>query len=274
MSKKVGLKVGFITLAAGLLLAGCGAGGSNNEALSEDKVTVGVTSGPHQEIMEEVAKQAKKDGLKITVKNFDDYNTPNTALNDGDLDANSYQTQQFLDQQVKDKGYKIETVFSTVAFPLGIYSEKIKNLDEVKEGDKIGVPNDPTNEYRALKLLEEKGIIKLKNGVETKATKNDVAENPKNVDIVELEASQIPSQLGELACAAINTNFAMGEGLTIKDDAIAHEPLENNPYGNVFVVRTANKNDAVVKELKKYYQSDETAKFIEERFKGSVVPAF
>ncbi|GCF92993.1 lipoprotein [Enterococcus florum] len=265
---------GTVLIAGGLLLAACGGSNKKEAALDEDKVTIGVTSGPHQQILEEVAKQANEDGLTIEVKTFDDYNTPNTALNDGDLDGNSYQTLSFLEQQAKDKNYEIEQAFKTVVFPLGVYSEKLKSLDELKEGDKVGVPNDPTNEYRALKLLEEAGVLKLKDGVEVQATKNDVAENPKKIEIVELEASQIPQQLGELAAAAINTNFAFGAGLTINDDAVYHEPQENNPYFNVFAVRVANKNDKVIEKLREYYQSEETKQFIDETFKGSVVPAF
>ncbi|MFC4770648.1 MetQ/NlpA family ABC transporter substrate-binding protein [Enterococcus hermanniensis] len=268
-----GILLSVIALSVGGLLAGCG---SKSEAkpLDEKSVTIGVTSGPHQQIMEEVAKQAKKAGIDIKIKAFDDYNTPNTALNDGDLDGNSYQTLSFLKQQIADKDYKLESAFKTVAFPLGVYSKSIDNLSKLQNGDKVGVPNDPTNEYRALKLLEKAGVLKLKAGVEVKATKNDVGENPKNIEIVELEASQIPSQLGELSAAVINTNFAFGAGLTINEDAIYHEPLENNPNFNVFAVRTENKDDKIIKEIKKYYQSDETKKFIEDTFKGSVVPAF
>ncbi|MBF2482674.1 metal ABC transporter substrate-binding protein, partial [Listeria seeligeri] len=173
------------------------------------------TAGPHQQIAEEVQKLAKKDGLEIKIKTFDDYNTPNTALNDGDLDANNYQTIPFLEQQKKDKGYKLDVAFKTVAFPMGIYSNDIKDLKNLKKGDKIAVPNDPSNEYRGLKLFEDAGIIKLKDGVEEKATKKDIAENPLDLEIVELEASQIPAQLDEVAAAAINTNFAMGAGLSI-----------------------------------------------------------
>lgn len=268
-----GIVLSVALFAVSGLLAGCGSKGEA-KPLDQKKVTIGVTSGPHQEIMEEVAKQAKKDGIELTVKSFDDYNTPNTALNDGDLDGNSYQTLSFLEQQVKDKDYQISSAFKTVAFPLGVYSKKISNLSKLQSGDKVGVPNDPTNEFRALKLLEKAGVLKLKAGVEVKATKNDIAENPKNIEIVELEASQIPSQLEELSAAAINTNFAFGAGLTINDDAIYHEPLENNPNYNVFAVRTKNKDDKVIKEIEKYYHSAETKKFIEETFKGSVVPAF
>jgi D-methionine transport system substrate-binding protein len=264
MMKKLGkaILLGVAALTVSGVLAGCGSKGEA-KPLDEKKVTIGVTSGPHQEILEEVAKQAKKDGIEIDIKSFDDYNTPNTALNDGDLDGNSYQTLSFLEQQVKDKDYKIEQAFKTVAFPLGVYSKKISDLSKLQKGDKIGVPNDPTNEYRALKLLEKAGVLKLKDGVEVKATKNDVAENPKDIEIVELEASQIPSQLGELTAAAINTNFAFGAGLTINDDAIYHEPLKDNPNYNVFAVRTENKDDKIIKEIKKYYYSDETKKFIE-----------
>lgn len=267
-----GILLGLAALSISGVLAGCSKGEA--KPLDDKKITIGVTSGPHQEIIEEVAKQAEKDGIEIKVKSFDDYNTPNTALNDGDLDGNSYQTLSFLEQQVKDKDYKIESAFKTVAFPLGVYSKKISNLSKLQKGDKVGVPNDPTNEYRALKLLEEAGVLKLKEGVEVKATKNDIEVNPKGIEIVELEASQIPSQLGELTAAAINTNFAFGAGLTINDDAIYHESLKDNPNYNVFAIRTKNKDEKIIKEIKKYYQSEETKKFIEERFKGSVVPAF
>lgn len=263
-----------IGLAISLLfvLAACGSGSA--ETLSEKEITVGVTGGPHEQIMEEVARLAEKDGLKINLKVFNDYNTPNTALNDGQLDANSYQTMPFLKDQIKQKGYKISDVFKTVAFPMGVYSKQLKDLKDLKEGDKIAVPNDPANELRGLQLFESAGVIKLKEGLDVSATKRDVAENPKNLEIVEITASQIPQHLGDVAAAAINTNFAMGAGLTINDDAIFHEPLENNPYPNYFVVRTENKDDAVVKKLKKYYQSKEVEDFIAKTFGGSVVPGW
>ncbi|MBC1921570.1 MetQ/NlpA family ABC transporter substrate-binding protein [Listeria grayi] len=271
---KKSFKAILLVIAGAALLALAACGGNKDDALSTKKISIGVTGGPHQQIAEEVKKLAKKDGLDIAIKTFDDYNTPNTALNDGDIDTNNYQTIPFLDQQKKDKGYKLSIAFKTVAFPMGIYSKQIKDIKDLKKGDKIAVPNDPANEYRALKLFEKAGVIKLKKGVSQKATKNDVAENPLKLDIVELEASQLPSQLSEVRAAAINTNFAMGANLTINDDAIYHEPIKNNPYPNVFVVRTANKDDEVVKTLKKYYQSKELKAFIEKEFKGSVVPAF
>ena len=256
-------------LFAGTVLSGCGK--KDSKELSKKEITVGVTAGPHQQIMEEVAKQAKKDGLKIKIKSFTDYNTPNSALSSGDLDANSYQTIPFLKDQIKNKGYKFDQAFKTVAYPMGVYSKKIKSLKDLKDGDSIAVPNDASNETRGLQLFEKAGIIKLKKGVGQTATKKDVVSNPKHLKIIELEASQLPKQLGEVTAAAINTNFAMGAGLSINENAIFHEPLKNNPYPNVFVVQSGHKNDAVIKKIDKYYHSKQTAAFIKKEFKGSVV---
>lgn len=271
--KKVTKAIG-LTLVAASLLVSAACGKSEAQALDSKKITIGVTGGPHQQITEQVKKLAKKDGIDITVKVFNDYNTPNTALDQHDLDSNNYQTLPFLKQQVEDKNYKITDVFKTVAFPMGIYANSIKNVSDLKKGDKIAVPNDPSNEYRALKLFESAGVIKLKDGVKTTATKKDVSENKLDLQIVELEASQLPSQLDEVAAAAINTNFAMGAGLSINNDAIYHEKIKNNPYPNYFVVRTENKQDEIIDKLEKYYHSDTIRTYIEKEFKGSVVPAF
>lgn len=158
-----------VLLFAGTVLSGCGK--KDSKELSKKEITVGVTAGPHQQIMEEVAKQAKKDGLKIKIKSFTDYNTPNSALSSGDLDANSYQTIPFLKDQIKNKGYKFDQAFKTVAYPMGVYSKKIKSLKDLKDGDSIAVPNDASNETRGLQLFEKAGIIKLKKGVGQTATK-------------------------------------------------------------------------------------------------------
>ncbi|KHD85601.1 MetQ/NlpA family ABC transporter substrate-binding protein [Heyndrickxia ginsengihumi] len=265
----------FLSVAiAIILLFALSACGKNDKTLSTKEITVGVTGGPHEQIMREVAKLAKKDGLTIKLKVFNDYNTPNTALSEGSLDANSYQTLTFLNTQKKDKGYKITQVFKTVVFPMGVYSDKIKNLKDLKKGDSIAVPNDPANELRALKLFERAGVIKLKKGIGEYATKKDIVENKLNLKVEELNAESLPSQLDEVTAAAINTNFAMGAGLTINKDAIYHEPIKNNPYPNYFVVRTSNKNDEVVKKIEKYYHSDTIKKYIKKQFGGSVVPAW
>lgn len=254
------------------VLTACGS--SSSGALSTKTITVGVTGGPHQQVMEEVAQLAKKDGLTVHLKVFNDYNTPNTALNDKELDANSYQTMPFLKNQIQNKGYKITDAFKTVAFPMGIYSKSIKNLKNLKNGDKIAVPNDPANELRGLQLFEKAGVLKLKKGAGITSTKRDVISNPKHLQIIEMDAAQLPAQLNEVAASAINTNFAMGAGLTVLKDSIFHEPLVNNPYPNYFVVRTDNKNDKVVKQLEKYYHSPEVKAFIKKTFGGSVVPGW
>lgn len=258
----------LVILAISLTLAACGSG---SKVLDDKEVTVGVTGGPHEQIMKEVAKVAKKDGVTIKLKVFSDYNTPNTTLDQGELDANSFQTLPFLKNQIKSKDFKITEVFATVAFPLGIYSDSIKSIDDIKEGDKIAVPNDPANELRALQLFEEAGLIKLSDQAGENTTKKDIVENKLNLEIVELDSAQVSKHLGEVKAAAINTNFAMGAGLNIKDDAIYHEPLTDNPYPNYFAVRIENKDDAIVNKLKKYYHSDEVKAYIAKQFKGSVV---
>ena len=157
---------------------------------------------------------------------------------------------------------------------MGVYSKKIKDLKALKKGDSIAVPNDPSNELRALQLFEAAGVIKLKAGISQKATKADVVSNPLGLKIEELEASQLPTHLQDVAAAAINTNFAFDAGLTINQDAIYHEKTTNNPYPNYFVVQTKHRNDKVIKQIKKYYQSQTIKDYIAKKFKGSIVPAF
>jgi ABC-type metal ion transport system, periplasmic component/surface antigen len=268
------VKAFSVLLVLSLVFALSACGSSSSGALNTKEVTVGVTAGPHQQVMEEVARLAKKDGLTIHLKVFNDYNQPNIALNDKDLDANSYQTMPFLKNQIQNKGYKITDAFATVAFPMGIYSKSIKSLSNLKNGDKIAVPNDPANELRGLQLFEKAGVIKLKKGAGVTSTKRDVISNPKHLQIIELDAAQLPKQLDQVAAAAINTNFAMGAGLTVLKDSIFHEPLVHNPYPNYFVVRTANKNDKVVKQIQKYYHSADVKAFIQKTFGGSVVPGW
>ena len=275
------LKLGFsavVALSLVVILTACGTSQASSKSatdqLSDKTITVGVTAGPHELIMKQVAKLAQKDGLTIKLKQFTDYNSPNVALNDGDLGANSYQTLPFLKEQIKSKNFKITQVFKTVAFPMGVYSKKIKDLKALKKGDSIAVPNDPSNELRALQLFEAAGVIKLKAGISQKATKADVVSNPLGLKIEELEASQLPPHLQDVAAAAINTNFAFDAGLTINQDAIYHEKTTNNPYPNYFVVQTKHRNDKVIKQIKKYYQSQTIKDYIAKKFKGSIVPAF
>ena len=242
-------------------------------ASAADKIKIGVTGGPHAQVMEVVKKVAAKDGLDIQIVEFSDYVQPNAALAAGDLDANSYQHLPYLEAQVKDRGYKLVNVAYTVTFPMGIYSKKLKSLAQLKTGGSIAVPNDPTNEGRALLLLQKQGVIKLRADAGLKATPLDVVENPRKLKFVELDAAQIPRSLDDVDAAAINTNFAMQAGLVPQRDAIAVED-PHGPYANVLVVRAVDQNKPWVAKLVKAYQSDEVKQYINSQFKGSVIAAW
>ena len=242
--------------------------------LAQDKpIKVGVTAGPHAQIFEQVKKVAEKDGLKIQIVEFSDYVQPNAALAAGDLDANSYQHKPYLDQQIKDRGYKLVSVGYTVNYPIGLYSKKVKNLTDLKEGAKFGIPNDPTNGGRVLLVLQDKGLIKLRPEAGLKATPLDVIDNPKKLKFVELDAAQLARSLDDLDAAAINTNFALSAGLNPAKDAIAQESAKS-PYVNVIVVREQDKDKAWVAKLVKAYHSDEIRKYIQTEFKGAVLAGF
>ena len=250
------------------------AAGLTGAAVAQDKeIKIGVTAGPHGQIMEQVKKIAEKDGLKIKVIEFSDYVQPNAALQSGELDANSYQHKPYLDAQIKDRGYKFVVAADTVNFPIGIYSKKLKKIEDLKEGARFGLPNDPTNGGRVLLLLQANGLIKLKDNVGLKATPLDVVANPKKLKFVELDAAQLARSLDDLDAAAINTNFAISAGLSPKTDSIALESAKN-PYVNILVVREADKNQPWVGKLVKAYHSEEIRQFIDTQFKGSVAPGF
>ena len=247
---------------------------STGAALAQDKpIRIGATAGPHSQILEQVKKVAERDGLKIQIVEFTDYIQPNAALSTGDLDANSYQHKPFLDQQVKDRGYKITAVGYTVNFPIGIYSKKVKSLKDLKEGARFGLPNDPTNGGRALLVLQDQGLVKLKPGAGLKATPLDVVENPKKLKFVELEAAQLPRSLDDLDASAVNTNYAIPAGLHPSRDAIAQESAKS-PYVNLIAVREQDKDQPWVAKLVKAYQSEEVRKFVQVQFKGAVIPGF
>ena len=242
--------------------------------LAQDKpIKVGVTAGPHAQIFEQVKKVAARDGLKVEIIEFSDYVQPNAALAAGDLDANSYQHRPYLDQQVKDRGYKLVAVGSTVNFPIGIYSKKVKSLDELKSGARVGIPNDPTNGGRVLLLLQDKGLIKLRTEAGLRATPLDVVDNPRKIRFVEVDAAQLPRTLDDLDASAVNTNYAIPAGLNPKRDAISQEDAKN-PYVNLIAVREQDRDKAWVATLVKAYHSDEIRSFIDKEFQGTVVPGF
>ncbi|MFE3575271.1 MetQ/NlpA family ABC transporter substrate-binding protein [Lysinibacillus sp. NPDC059133] len=277
MKKKNKFLLGLASLTLVAALVGCGtkedSKDSQDKAINENKIVVGVTSGPHEQIAEVVAKVAKENGLEVELKTFSDYVLPNTSLAEGDLDVNSYQHKPFLDAFNKDHKTDLVPVGKTILNPMGIYSEKYKSFDEVPDGATFGLPNDPTNGARALFVLQEAGIIKLKEGADLTASIRDVEENKRNFKFIELEAAQIPKQLSEVDVAAINTNFALDAGINPKKDSILLESTDS-PYVNYIAVRAENEDDPTIKKFVEAYQSDEVRKFIEEEFKGSVIPGW
>ena len=240
---------------------------------SAEEIKVGVSVGEHAEIMEQVAKVAEAKGLNIDIIEFTDYVVPNQALNDGDLNANSFQHQPYLDNQIKDRGFELVSVAKTITTPMGVYSDKIKDLADLPEGGKVAIPNDPTNGGRALLVLQDLGVIKLAEGTGLVPSPLDVTENAKNLTFLELDAAQLPRTLADVDIAIINTNYALASGLNPKTDAIASEGADS-PYVNIIVVRKGNESATWVQPLVDAYHSPEVKKFIEDKYQGSVLTSW
>ena len=234
---------------------------------------VGVTAGPHAQVMEKVREIAARDGLAIRIVEFQDYIQPNAALAAGDLDANSYQHQPFLDQQVRDRRLPLVALGKTLIFPMGLYSKRHRSLADVPQGGRIAIPNDPTNGGRALVLLAANGAFTLREGADFRATVADIAANPRRLRIVELEAAQLPRTLDEVEAATINTNYAISAGLNPVRDAIAIENAES-PYANLIAVRQQDREAPWARRLLAAYQTQEVKDFVAATFQGAVVPAF
>lgn len=260
-------------------LAGCGqqqapasATAAGSVAGSTKKVIkVGATPVPHEEILEQVKPILAKEGYDLQIVEFTDYVTPNTALAEGDLDANFFQHVPYLQEMNKEKNLNLDYTVKVHLEPMGVYSQKIKKLDDLKNGATIAIPNDPTNGARALRVLENAGLIKLKSG--DLVSKLDITDNPKNLKIDELDAPQLPRVLGEVDAAVINTNYALEAKLNPTKDALAIES-KDSPYANVLAVRKEDKNKDYIQALSKALNSPEIKKFIEDKYKGSIIPAF
>ncbi|WP_455595422.1 MetQ/NlpA family ABC transporter substrate-binding protein [Cloacibacillus porcorum] len=236
------------------------------------EIKVGVTPFPHKDLMNVVKELVAKDGYDLKIVEFTDYVTPNTALAEKALDANFFQHIPYLENTNKERGYDLVWVAKIHIEPLGLYSKKIKKIDELKNGAQIAIPNDATNCARALRLLEKSGLIKVKAG--ELVTAKDITENPKNLKIRELDAAQLPRTLQDVDAAVINTNFAGEAGLIPAKDAIVIEG-KDSPYANVLVVRGADKDSPAVKALVKASNSKEVKDYINKNLvpKG-IVPAF
>ncbi|MEV4434279.1 MetQ/NlpA family ABC transporter substrate-binding protein [Streptomyces sp. NPDC049555] len=239
------------------------------------KLVVAASPTPHGDILNFVRDHlAAKAGLKLEVKEFNDYVLPNTATQNGEVDANFFQHKPYLDDFNKKNKTDIVPVVNVEIEPLGLYSKKGKKVADLGSGSTIAVPNDATNEGRALKLLADNGVIKLKDGVGAAARLSDV-EDKKGVEFTELEAAQIPSRLADVDAAVINGNFAIGAKLSPAKDAIALEKADGNPYANFLAVKKGNEADPRITKLAQLLNSDEVKKFIQEKFSnGAVIPAF
>lgn len=240
------------------------------------KIKVGASPSPHAEILEEANKVLKDKGYELDIVVYNDYVQPNIAVDTGELDANFFQHYPYLESFNEERGTKIVSAGVTHYEPFGIYAGKVSSLDDLKDGAKIAVPNDVTNEARALQLLAAKGLIKIKDGAGLTATKNDIVENPKNIELLEVEAAQVPRSLQDVDVAVVNGNYAIEAGLKVKD-ALAVEDASSeaaNTYANIVAVKEGNEKNEEILALLDAIQSPEVKKFIEDKYEGAVVPLF
>lgn len=269
--------------ALSLTLAACGGGAAETttpaattSAAGEiTTLTIGASPVPHAEILRYIDENlAEAAGLDLEIVEFTDYVQPNVALSEGEIDANYFQHVPYFDAEVAEKGYEFDHSVGIHIEPYAVYSEKITSLDELADGAKISVPNDPSNQTRALKLLEANGVFTLKTDVES-PTIYDLADNPKNIELVELDAAQLPITLGDVDAAVINGNFALDAGLSPTNDSIAIESGEGNPYANILAYRTADASSPAIQALIALLTSEDVRAFIEETWpNGELIPAF
>lgn len=257
-------------------LTGCGSSKSESSEKKTDdkKITVAASATPHAEILEEAKTLLKDKGYELEVKVFDDYVQPNNVVESGEFDANYFQHVPYLEQFNEEKGTHLVVAGKIHYEPFGIYPGTKKDLKDIAKGDKIAVPNDTTNEARALLLLQDNGIIKLKDGAGIKATVNDIEENPNNIEIVELEAAQVPRVVNEVAYVVLNGNYALEANYTVKKDALAYEKSDSEAaktYVNVIAVKEGNENSEKIKALVDVLKSDSIKKFINEKYDGAVI---
>jgi len=278
--KKFGafLLAGVLAIGA---LTGCGStdkkAESSTGSTDTQVIKVAASATPHAEILEEAKPLLAKEGYDLQVTVFDDYVQPNEVVDSGDFDANYFQHAPYMEQFNKEKGTKLVDAGDIHYEPFGIYPGTKKSLDEIADGDEIAVPNDTTNEARALLLLQDNGLIKLKDGAGLTATKKDIVENKKDLAIKEIEAAQIPRSLKDVDIAVVNGNYALQAGLKVNKDALATEDADSvgaKTYGNIVAVKKGNEKLAATKALIKALKSDTVKKYINDKYDGAVVPLF
>ena len=240
------------------------------------KIVVGASPAPHAEILKAANDVLKEKGYELEIKEYVDYIQPNLALESGDLDANYFQHLPYLESFNKENGTNLVSAGAIHYEPFGVYAGKTTSLDELQDGATIAVPNDTTNEARALLLLEAQGLIKLKEDAGLTSTKNDIVENPKNLQLYEVEAAQLPRVIGDVDVAVINGNYAIEAGYKVSDALAveASDSLAATTYGNVVAVRAGEENDPAIQALIEALTSDEVKAFIESTYDGAVVPLF
>ena len=273
MKKIIAVALALVSLLA--FVAGCGGDKKEAEKSPAKKVVlkVGATPVPHAEILNFIKPTLEKEGIDLQIIEFSDYVKPNLALNDKELDANFFQHIPYLEKFAKERNLPLTTLTKVHIEPMGIYSKSIKSLDALPEGAKIAIPNDPTNGGRALAMLQSAKLLKLKDGVGISGTPSDIVENPKNFSIVEIEAALLPRSLDDVAISVINSNFAMEAQLNPVKDSLFTEP-KDSPYANIVAIRKGDENRPELQKLAKALTSPEVKKFIEDKYKGAVVPAF
>lgn len=278
MKKKLILTTALsLVLAASLVLTGCGGDNGETEADGENTVIkVGATPAPHAEVLEVIKDDLAEEGYTLEIVEYNDYILPNRGVTEGELDANYYQHISYLENYNEENGTDLVSAGEIHYEPFALYAGKTASLDELAEGDQIAVPNDGTNEGRALKLLEAEGLITLDPEAGFLATKIDIVDNPKGIEIVEMEAAQLPRVLSTMDMAVINGNYAIDAGLSL-DDAIAVEANDSEAaktYANVVVVANGNENSEKIQALVNALKSDKVKQFMEETYGGAVVPLF
>lgn len=273
----------LISLTLVTVLAACGSKPADNAAEpggttgggAQETVTlkVGASPSPHAKILEHIKPALEKEGVNLEIVEFTDYLLPNTQVDSKEIDANFFQHKPYLDNEIKERKLDLESVIAVHVEPLGAYSRTIKSADELKDGAVVAIPSDPSNAGRALTLLSKNGVIKLQDETKLEATVKDIVENPKNLEFKEVEAAMLPRMLDELDLAVINTNYALEAGLDPTKDALFIEDKEN-PYANLLVARPDNKDSDAIQKLAKALTSEDVKTFIEEEYKGAVIPAF
>jgi D-methionine transport system substrate-binding protein len=268
--RKISIALASASLIAGL--AACGSSGASDDPDAPLKVAVNPV--PHGDILKYVKDDlAAKAGLKLDIVTFDDYQQPNTALKEKQVTANYFQHVPFMQEYEKKTGTKLTFVAPVHLEPLGLYSRKVKSLQAVPQNATVAVPNDPANEGRSLKLLADNGLLTLKPGAPTSATEKDIASNPKHLKFKPLKAAQLPRSLDDVDAAVINGNYAIEAGLSPAKDALVAEKAEGNPYANGIVTLPENADDPRVKKLVQLLQGPEVRKYVEDKYKGSVLMA-